>query len=94
MDRLDQLAEYIHRILVDDRITPIHIALSMAICDLWIVNGFGNPYCITRKALMSAAKIRSKATYHKVILDLSSLGYIIYKPSYHPKKRSTIFINV
>jgi hypothetical protein len=33
---------------------------------------------------MKLAKIHSKATYHKVIHELVSHGYILYNPSYHP----------
>lgn len=94
MDRLDQLTSYVDRILVDDRIKPIHIALTTALCHLWIVNQFDNPYRVSRRVLMKASRIRSKATYHKIISDLSSLGYITYKPSYHPKKGSTIALNL
>ena len=39
---------------------------------------------------MSLSHIRSIATYHKVIKELQAFGYIIYKPSFHPKKGSTI----
>lgn len=39
---------------------------------------------------MSLSHIRSIATYHKVIKELHAFGYIIYKPSFHPRKGSTI----
>jgi hypothetical protein len=93
MEKVEQLTAYLDKLLVDGRITPIHIALSTALCYLWIVNQFNNPYRVSRRVLMKASRIRSKATYHKVISDLSALGYITYKPSYHPKKGSTITMN-
>ena len=37
---------------------------------------------------MSAAKIKSKSTYHMVISDLANFGYLEYRPSYHPGTRS------
>lgn len=39
---------------------------------------------------MSASRIRSKATYHKVIRELQFFGYLKYQPSYHPVKGSAI----
>lgn len=41
---------------------------------------------------MAAARIKSKATYHKVINDLILMNYFEYKPSYHPGKKSQVRI--
>jgi len=43
---------------------------------------------------MQLSHIRSIATYHKVIKELHAFGYIIYKPSYHPKKGSEISLRM
>jgi hypothetical protein len=41
---------------------------------------------------MTAARIKSITTYHKVIADLASLNYVKYEPSYHPGKGSQVSI--
>ncbi len=43
---------------------------------------------------MRLSHIHSIATYHKVIKELHAFGYINYKPSYHPKKGSTISLRM
>lgn len=42
---------------------------------------------------MEASRIRSRATYHKVIRELQEFGYLKYFPSYHPVEGSKVEIN-
>ena len=90
MDKLQQLTDYINRTISDERLTPIHLSLSLALCHAWMLNQFHHSYCTSRRLLMKASRIRSKATYHKAMKELTALGYIRYAPTYHPKKGSTI----
>jgi len=92
MERLQQITHYIRTVASDGRLKPIHIALSFALCNGWIASQFQQPYRVSRKGLMQASRIRSKATYHKVIKDLQSYGYLKYYPSYHPKNASQVII--
>jgi hypothetical protein len=41
---------------------------------------------------MRISKISSKATYHKCLKNLHSLGYINYEPSFNPFKGSHVFL--
>jgi hypothetical protein len=41
---------------------------------------------------MRISKISSKATYHKCLRNLHTLGYINYEPSYNPFKGSHVFL--
>ena len=41
---------------------------------------------------MRISKISSKATYHKCLKNLHSLGYINYEPSYNPFKGSHVYL--
>jgi len=66
--------------------------MCTALCSAWIENGLTNPFNISRKNLMTAAKIKSTSTYHKILNDLAMLKYFVYKPSYHPLKGSQVFI--
>lgn len=84
MDGYQELSLFINRIASDTRLKPIHLALSTALCQAWIVNQFQNSYHVSRRKLMRASRIHSKATYHKTLHELMSFGYLEYYPSYHP----------
>ena len=90
MDSIEQLTRYIHKMVSDERLKPVHLSLSMALCHSWIESRFESPYHVSRRLLMRASHIRSKATYHKAIKELQRLGYLKYSPSYHPRKGSQI----
>ncbi|NOT74415.1 MAG: hypothetical protein HOP08_05760 [Cyclobacteriaceae bacterium] len=92
MDSFQQLTLYIHKMVTDERLKPVHLSLSMALCHSWIESQFERRYRVSRKRLMIASHIRSKATYHKAIKELQQLGYLKYSPSYHPLKGSQITI--
>jgi hypothetical protein len=94
MDKLQQLTRYINRIISDDRLTPVHISLCMALCHTWVTSQFQLPFRISRRLLMRASRIRSKATYHKIIWELQLFGYLQYFPSYHPINASRVIILV
>lgn len=64
--------------------------MLIALCNVWIANNYQESYHISRSRLMKASKIRAQGTYQKVIIELQALGYVDYKPSYHPKEGSTI----
>ncbi|HZY82263.1 MAG TPA: hypothetical protein VFE50_22210 [Cyclobacteriaceae bacterium] len=90
MENQQQLSQFINCIVSDRRLKRRHLAMLIALCDMWIANSFHKSYHISRRRLMSSAKIRAQGTYQKVIRELQSLGYVEYKPSYHPKEGSTI----
>ena len=39
---------------------------------------------------MKFSRIHSKSTYHKAISELVDMGYILYRPSYHPMEGSKV----
>ena len=39
---------------------------------------------------MISSRIRSRATYHKTMTELKDLGYVRYRPSYHPVEGSEV----
>src|SRR5690606_22282479 len=71
---------------------PTHISLYIALFQFWNFNRFKNPISISRDEIMRISKIASKATYHKCLKNLHSLGYIDYQPSYNPFKGSQVFM--
>ncbi|MEQ1584932.1 MAG: hypothetical protein ABL895_03575 [Cyclobacteriaceae bacterium] len=90
MDNHARLTTYLHKIVSDRRLKPVHLSLSLAICDTWINNHFDQPFRISRSELMRASRIRSYATYHKTLKELQKTGYLTYTPSYHPVKASSV----
>jgi hypothetical protein len=94
MERIDELKLYINRMVWDNRLRPVHIALSMALCHGWITNQFQQTFHVSRTQLMQASRIRSKATYHKTLRDLQAFGYVEYHPSHHPVNGSSVKLRI
>src|SRR5688572_6394453 len=92
MNKVEQLSNFLQRVTTDSNLTTTHISVCTALCAIWINSGFRNPVSVTRRRLMSAARIKSKTTYHKIIEDLSMLRYFKYSPSYNPIKGSEVYI--
>ena len=90
MNRAEQLSNFLLRATSDSTLSAIHISLCAALCSSWIASGFNNPFDISRKRLMNAARIKSKSTYHKIIKDLVDLKYLDYRPSFHPMRGSEV----
>jgi hypothetical protein len=90
MENQQQLLQFINHIVSDQRLKRRHLAMLIALCDVWIANKCQASYHMSRSRLMIAAKIKAQGTYQKVIKELQALGYVAYKPSYHPKEGSTI----
>ncbi len=90
MEELRQLTNFINKMVSDHRLKPVHLSLSLALCHIWIRSRFQRHYRISRRTLMEASRIRSRATYHKAIQELQKFGYLKYFPSYHPMKASEI----
>lgn len=85
-----QLRDSLRQIVFDERIGSMHTSLHAALCMMWLRNGCANPFPIPRRELMEMSKIRSRATYHKCIRELSEWGHISYTPSFHPRKGSAV----
>ena len=92
MNNVEQLGNFLNRVTSDINLTSTHISVCAALCSEWVTNGFNNPFNISRNRLMSAARIKSKTTYHKIIRELARFKYLNYNPSYNPGKCSKVFI--
>ena len=84
METTNRLSDLISRVASDERLRPTHISLYVALCHAWIMNRCQQAYNISRSKLMMLSRIQSKTTYHKTISELVNMGYIRYRPSYHP----------
>ncbi len=92
MNGAQRLRYLIQLAAADRRLRPVHVAVIVALCHLWMKNHFNKWYPITRKSLMALSRIHSSATYHKVINELQFYGYLQYHPSCHPRQGSRVSI--
>ena len=92
MNYIKHLTGFFDKVAKDKTLNPTHISLYIALFQFWNCNRFKNPISISRDEIMRISKISSKATYHKCLKALHSLGYIKYEPSYNPFKGSHVFL--
>ena len=92
MNYIKHLTGFFEKVVIDKTLNPTHISLYIALFQFWNCNRFRNPISINRDEIMRISKISSKATYHKCLKNLHSLGYINYEPSYNPFKGSHVFL--
>ena len=78
----------------DDRLNPTHISLYMALFQEWNSSRFMEEFYVNRRELMRVAKIGSKSTYHRCIVDLDAWEYLSYFPSNNPYKGSKIKMSI
>ncbi|MDX1718889.1 MAG: hypothetical protein R3353_01925 [Salegentibacter mishustinae] len=74
----------------DDKISSSHRSLYLAFFELWNQKRFPKTTMVNSKQVMSLAKIRSRTTYHKLLRDLKTWGYLQYHPSNNPQMGSLI----
>ena len=92
MNYIKHLTGFFEKVALDRTLNPTHISLYIALFQFWNCNRFKNPISINRDEVMRISKISSKATYHKCLKNLHSLGYINYEPSYNPFKGSHVIL--
>lgn len=91
MDQLNPLSDFFNAIAADPRISITHIGIYAALLQCWKQHNFENPMNVFSYDIMRIAKISASTTYHKIIKDLSSYGYIKYEPSYKRNQGSKIY---
>jgi hypothetical protein len=84
------LSNYFERAALDERLFPTHISLFMALFFFSNSESPGDPFQASRAKLMRFSRIRSIATYHKNMKDLTAYGYIEYTPSWNPLHGSSM----
>ena len=80
------------RFTADEKATPFHISLYMALFQKWNSAKFRNPISIARDDLMYLSKIGSANTYIKCLKELHSWGYIKYVPSHSYHVGSKVYM--
>ena len=92
MNYIKHLTGFFEKVAMDKTLNPTHVSLYMSLFQFWNCNRFKNPISINRDEVMRISKISSKATYHKCLKNLHSLGYLNYEPSYNPFKGSHVYL--
>ncbi|HBI01568.1 MAG TPA: transcriptional regulator [Flavobacterium sp.] len=92
MNYIKHLTGFFDKVVQENSLNPTHISLYIALFQCWNCNRFRNPISINRDEIMQISKISSKATYHKCLKNLHSLGYINYQPSFNPFRGSHVIL--
>lgn len=92
MNYIKHLTAFFERVAGDHRLNSTHVSVYISLFQFWNINRFQNPISVSRSEVMRVSKISARATYHKVIKELHSFGYIRYKPSHDPYKGSSIYL--
>ena len=74
----------------DQRLNVWHISLLVALNIIAVNQGRSRQVKASRSMIMALSHIDTLPTYHKYFRELQELGYIDYRPSYHPGIRSEI----
>jgi hypothetical protein len=92
MDQLKRLSEFFAAIENDPRISTTHIGIYAALLQYWREHDYHNPVRAHTYDIMRLARISTRATYNKVIKDLSQYGYIRYERSYKRNQGSKVYL--
>lgn len=85
---------FFSKVYEDDRLTPYHISLYLALFQYWNINRFCPNFSTSRAELMQLSKVKSKSTYSKCLNDLSKWNYIVYSPSTNPFIKSSFDLSI
>ena len=84
MNYIKHLNKFFEIIEDDERLSPYHISLYLALFQHWNTNRFKNPLIIKRNDLMRVSKIGSLTTYTKCLKELHEFQYLNYSPNFNP----------
>ncbi len=81
MNYIRHLSGFFIRLAEDQRMTPYHISLYLALFQQWNVDRFGDWFIISRSEMMQLSRFGSANTYARCMKELSDWGYISYTAS-------------
>ncbi|MBT1689225.1 hypothetical protein [Dawidia soli] len=76
----------------DDRFTPHHISLYMALFAVWNLTRWEPHMRIAREEIMLRARFGSVNTYYRCLQDLHAWGYIVWKRAARAHRPSTVAV--
>jgi hypothetical protein len=89
----NQLLGFFERVNADQRLTPFHISLYLALLHQWQQSSFENHIILNKKTMQNQSRIGSAHTLYRCLYDLSAWGYIAYDVSKSPSRGSSITIH-
>ncbi len=88
---------FLQRSKLDHRLKPVHISMYHVLHTVAPDPKYGISFQLPKSETMALTRIISKPTYFKCLTQLHEFGYIVYKPSFHPKIGSLVelrFLNI
>jgi len=92
MNYIKHLNHWMELLTLDDRLSPHHVSLYLALFQQWNKSHFSDKITIFRNEVLQVSKIGSSKTYYKCLHELHEYGYIRYLPSCNPMKGSAIIM--
>ncbi|REH01003.1 hypothetical protein [Flavobacterium aquicola] len=91
-DKLNEklLIDYLSIYINDSKLNVWHLMILTAILILGHKQNEWSKIKVSRSRIMHLSHIKTLPTYHKYFKELQNLGYIRYKPSYHPRCKSEV----
>ncbi|UUC44210.1 hypothetical protein [Flavobacterium cerinum] len=84
------LKNYMRLFENDAKLNVWHQALMNAILQIACLQKQEKVIKVSRRRLMAFSHIATIPTYHKYFKELQDMGYIAYRPSYHPGYKSEV----
>jgi hypothetical protein len=85
-----RIAVFLEEAMEDPRLGTTHISLYVSLLYHLSLQRSSHTLFFRRQQVMKTAKIRSRYTYNKCLLELNSFGYISYSPSYDARRKSVV----
>jgi len=88
----DMLIGYLSILKNEKELKVWHLAILTAILYFAQKQRQRKKITVSRRKIMALSHINTLPTYHKYFKELQQLGYITYKPSYHPGGKSEVML--
>ena len=88
--QLNEVLYYFKLIERDSRLNVWHVAILIAILAMALQQDRLYSIKVSRSKIMAKSHVSTLPTYHKYFKELQVLGYIKYRPSFHPGIKSEI----
>ncbi|RZK65900.1 MAG: hypothetical protein EOO85_27605 [Pedobacter sp.] len=88
--QVNEVLYYFKVIEKDSRLNVWHVAILAAIMVMGLQQGRLFGIKVSRSRIMAKSHVSTLPTYNKYFKQLQDLGYISYRPSYHPGVRSEV----
>jgi len=81
---------FLKQVSNDRRLNVWHLALLSGLVQIALGQNETTIVHVSRSRLMAVSHINNLMTYHKYFKQIQDMGYVKYRPSYHPGYRSTV----